>query len=238
MFQELVESSTSASRTKKPWTVALSAAVQSACLLVLILVPLIYTQALPKAFLGSLLVIPAPQPAAPPAQQPAQPIRRTRVVPIDRFEPTHIAPTIDMSRDLTPPPAEQPQDEAELLGPDIDLISNVANGPAAPRPEPPPAPVVSRVQRGGKVQEAMLVCQNKPPYPALAQQIRLQGDVVLHAIIDKEGRVAELQVVSGHPLLVGSALSAVKSWCYRPTLLNSEPVEVETTITVSFVLAH
>ena len=58
----------------------------------------------------------------------------------------------------------------------------------------------------------------------------------MHAIIDKEGKVAELQVVSGHPLLVQSARDAVRQWRYEPTLLNGEPVEVDTTITVTFTM--
>jgi protein TonB len=70
----------------------------------------------------------------------------------------------------------------------------------------------------------------------LARQARIQGNVVLHAIIGKDGRVGELEVVSGHPLLVQSALDAVKNWRYQPTQLNGDPVEVDTTITVSFVL--
>jgi protein TonB len=67
-------------------------------------------------------------------------------------------------------------------------------------------------------------------------QARIEGNVVLHAIIDREGHVSELQVVSGHPLLVQAALDAVRRWRYQPTELNHEPVEVDTTITVSFVL--
>ena len=75
-----------------------------------------------------------------------------------------------------------------------------------------------------------------PVYPALARQARIQGSVVLHAIIDKDGKVAQLEVISGHPLLVQSALDAVKQWRYKPTLLNGDPVEVDTTITVTFTM--
>ena len=84
----------------------------------------------------------------------------------------------------------------------------------------------------------MVVSQPQPAYPSIARDVRIQGDVILHAIIDKEGRVAELEAVSGHPLLVRAALEAVRTWRYRPTLLNGEPVEVETTIKVSFVLGR
>jgi protein TonB len=91
---------------------------------------------------------------------------------------------------------------------------------------------------GGIVEGAKLIVRIQPDYPILAQQTRTQGDVILHAIIGKEGEVTELQVVSGHPLLVRAALVAVRQWRYSPTLLNGLPVEVETTITVSFVLGQ
>ena len=79
----------------------------------------------------------------------------------------------------------------------------------------------------------MILEQAQPAYPPLARMARIQGKVTLHAIIDKEGRVAELQVISGHPLLVEAALAAVRNWRYRPTLLSGRPVEVETSITVN-----
>jgi len=100
---------------------------------------------------------------------------------------------------------------------------------------PPPKPVTpARIKQGGNVTAASIINQTKPVYPPLARQARIQGSVVLHAIIDKDGKVAELQVVSGHPLLVQAALDAVKQWLYKPTLLNGDPVEVDTTITVTF----
>ena len=77
----------------------------------------------------------------------------------------------------------------------------------------------------------------QPLYPALAKQARIQGTVRLQAVIAKNGSVEELQVISGHPLLVQAALDAVKQWRYRPTLLNGEPVEVVTTIDVVFTLS-
>jgi protein TonB len=86
------------------------------------------------------------------------------------------------------------------------------------------------------VTAASIINQTRPLYPPLARQARIQGNVVLHAIIDKEGKVAQLEVISGHPLLVQSALDAVKQWRYKPTTLNGDPVEVDTTITVTFTM--
>ncbi|MGB6834217.1 MAG: energy transducer TonB, partial [Candidatus Acidiferrum sp.] len=101
---------------------------------------------------------------------------------------------------------------------------------------PPPKPAVSRIRQGGNVTAAMLINRVQPMYPPLARQTRISGTVRLHAIIGKTGGVQQLEVISGHPLLVQAALDAVKQWRYRPTLLNGEPVEVDTTIDVIFSL--
>lgn len=92
------------------------------------------------------------------------------------------------------------------------------------------------VRRSGDVEEALLLHRVIPIYPPLAVQMHLSGTVRLHAIIGTDGRVRELAVETGHPLLVKAALDAVGQWRYRPTLLNGEAVEVETTITVIFEL--
>ena len=84
----------------------------------------------------------------------------------------------------------------------------------------------------------MLMRQTRPVYPPLARQARIQGTVKLQAIISRDGTIQQLQVMSGHPLLVPSALEAVKQWVYKPTLLNGEPVEVVTVIDVNFTLSQ
>jgi protein TonB len=86
------------------------------------------------------------------------------------------------------------------------------------------------------VLEARLISRIEPQYPSLAIQTKTEGTVRLHAIISREGRITSLDVLSGHPFLVKAALDAVREWRYRPTMLNGEPVEVETSITVIFRL--
>jgi len=98
--------------------------------------------------------------------------------------------------------------------------------------ERPPAPIV----QSASVTSALIVEQTRPVYPPLALQAHVQGNVLLRAIIDKEGRVARLGVISGPPLLIESALEAVKHWRYKPVLVNGNPVEVETTIIVTFAI--
>jgi len=100
-----------------------------------------------------------------------------------------------------------------------------------PRPPAAKPPLVSHWAEGN------LIYRVQPIYPPLARQARIQGTVELRAIISKTGTIENLAVVSGHPMLVKSALEAVRQWRYRPYLLNGDPIEVETDITVNFVLS-
>jgi protein TonB len=101
---------------------------------------------------------------------------------------------------------------------------------------PKPVQAIQRIRIGGGVQEAKLIYGPRPVYPVLARQARIQGTVHLAALIGTDGRIANLHLTDGHPLLVGAAMDAVKRWVYRPTLLNGDPVEVVTEISVTFAL--
>jgi TonB family protein len=93
-----------------------------------------------------------------------------------------------------------------------------------------------RIRIAGNVQEAQIIKRVPPVYPPLARQTKVTGIVKLHVLIDKQGNVIELQAISGHPLLIQSAIDAVKQWQYKPTLLNGRPVLVDTEINVIFDL--
>jgi protein TonB len=95
-----------------------------------------------------------------------------------------------------------------------------------------------RIRVGGIVSAARLIYQPKPEYPELARMARTEGAVELEAVIAKDGTIEMLKVLRGHPLLIKAALEAVRQWRYQPTLLNGEPVEVVTEITVNFKLAE
>jgi protein TonB len=113
---------------------------------------------------------------------------------------------------------------------------------SADQPAPPDAPEQSdpmiRIRVGGNVQAARLIAQPRTPYPPLARQMRVQGTVRLEALINMDGTVEDVRVLSGHPLLVQAALDSVRQWRYEPTLLNGEPVGVITTIELNFTLAQ
>jgi len=83
----------------------------------------------------------------------------------------------------------------------------------------------------------MVIKKVDPVYPAIAKTARVQGTVILAAVIGKDGTIQNLHVVSGHPLLQGAAMDAVKQWRYKPYILNGEPVEVDTQVVVNFTLA-
>lgn len=214
---------------------------------VTVLIPLIYTEALPKTQLMTFLVAPPPPPPPPPP--PAAPVKVTRKVTAEDImrAPTVIPKTIAQIKDEPEPP---PQAAAAGVvggvpggmpgGTAGGVIGGIIGGvlSGAPPPPPPKAATPKRIRVGGQVEAAKLIFQPKPEYPPLAKMARIQGSVRLEAIISKDGTIQDLKVLSGHPLLVKSALEAVSRWRYQPTLLNGDPVEVVTEIDVNFTLAE
>jgi TonB family protein len=114
------------------------------------------------------------------------------------------------------------------------MLENARNQ-QTPRTGVSDAPGTIRVD--GQVQQANIVKSVAPEYPALAKQARLQGVVRFSVVINKDGSIKNMQLISGHPLLIQAAQDALKQWVYRPTLLNGEPVEVNTTVDIKFSLA-
>ena len=108
---------------------------------------------------------------------------------------------------------------------------------------PPPTVAIAKpslsgpLRVSGGVERGFLVHEVKPNYPPLARQARIQGTVLLQAVIGRDGSIENLRVVSGHPMLAPAAIEAVRQWRYRPYTLNGTPVQVQTEITVNFVLA-
>ena len=147
------------------------------------------------------------------------------------------------------PPVSGMEDEAPSIGGSsgygngigsadgMGILNSTGDGMVPRRPpEPKPAVVTKPIFRSEGLQEAMLIRRVKPVYPILAQRIHLSGTVELRAIISKDGSVIDLEVMTGHPMLAQAAVEAVRQWRYRPTLLNNQPVEVQTFVTVRFVL--
>jgi periplasmic protein TonB len=216
---------------------------------VMVLIPLIYTEALPKAQLMTFLSAPPPPPPPPPPPAAAapKPVIVHRVSMEDMMKaPTVIPKTIAKIKDQPEPPPTSVGVVGGVPGgvPGGQMggvLGGVIGGvmSAAPPPPPPPKPQApTRIRVGGQVESAKLIFHPTPEYPPLAKMARIQGVVRLEAIISKDGTIQDLKVISGHPLLVRSALDAVQRWRYQPTLLNGEAVEVATEIDVNFTLSE
>ena len=241
MFEDSLFDSGAGSRPRKTWPKLVSFAIEVGAIGVLVLLPFIYTQALPKQMWTDILENPAPPPGVAPQQTlHSQPrTSHDNHAPDDNVfrEPRYIPRTTSMVHD-EPASAEGPPSMEGVQGGMPGGVENpVIIGIA--RATPPLIAKVSpptklRVSSG--VAAGMLVHQVKPQYPPLAVQARIQGTVVLQAVIGKDGTVEELRLVSGHPMLAPAAIEAVKQWRYRPYLLNGEPVEVDTQINVNFTL--
>jgi protein TonB len=231
MFDQLVVSSAQANRTNKPWTVALSAIIQFVIIGILILIPLIYTEALPTGMLSTFLVAPAPPPPPPPPAAPVKIVKPRIIQPQRMVAPTVIPKKIEIIKEAAP--------DVSIGQANVGVVGGTGplGGVGPVIAPPPPKPVTpARIRVGGNVQAASLVRKVQPVYPQIARTAHVSGTVVLHAIIAKDGTIQELQYVTGPPLLMRAAMDAVREWRYKPTLLNGEPVEVDTTISVVFSL--
>ena len=205
------------------------------------LVPLIYTQALPAPIRAIITTAPAPPPGTHTAAQRPPQRWRPEVSTSVLLQPIRIPAHIpDFSHEAALPPAPLiggigvPGGMGESHDPILDSILSPNPGPP-PRPEPQARPV-ERVIRQSEYIAARAISTPKPEYPSLALATRTEGTVKLRAVIGRDGTVQELQLISGPALLVRATMAAVARWRYQPTLLNGEPVEVETEIDVNFVL--
>lgn len=244
-------------KTNKSWTVMLSFVLQIGVIAVLILIPLLNPDVLPKAQLTSFLIQPPPPPPPPPPPAAAAPVKVVKVIP-RQFDagklmaPKQIPKEIAMIKEdeLPPPmagavgvvggvPGGVPGGTAGgVIGGILGSVPSAAPPPPPPPKEEPKPATPQRIRVGGNVQQAKLIRQPRPIYPPLAKQARISGTVRFNAIIGKDGTIQNLTLVSGHPLLVQAATEAVKQWVYQPTLLNGEPVEVVTQIDVNFTLSQ
>jgi periplasmic protein TonB len=249
-FADILLESDGLQRRRRKWSAVLSFGFQCLVVGTLLIVPLMFTDELPKQQLLTFLVAPPPPPPPSPAAA-AEAVKVVRQIQSDIMNgqlrtPGRIPAKIQMIKeDEAPPPLVSGGGViggvpggipgGQLGGVIGGIISSASNLNAVPKLVVPAAPKRMRISQG--VTTGMLVRKIEPKYPLIAQQARIQGQVVLNAIISKAGEIENLEVVSGHPMLVPAAIDAVKQWHYRPFLLNGEPIEVETTVTVTFHIA-
>ena len=220
---------------------------------ILVLIPLMYTETLPTQELLTYLVVAPPPPPPPPPPAAASAAPRAHAVESDVISgqlrtPTRIPEKVKMITEKEAPPPEASGGviggvpggvPGGQLGGVIGGIIGAVNSSSTKFINlPPPPKPMQRVRVSQGVSLGMLIREIKPDYPKIASDARVQGSVLLTAVIGKDGTIQNLHVISGHPLLVNAAMSAVQQWQYRPYMLNGEPVEVETIVTVTFHLGE
>ncbi|MGO9086625.1 MAG: energy transducer TonB [Candidatus Sulfotelmatobacter sp.] len=243
MFDDSMLEVTWAQRSRRSWTTLTSFGLQAMVMSLLLLLPLWKTVGLPT---GRMLPTPLswgtpPGPAPHVQRQHSTPrIAQSNLADNILIAPHQVPPHVAMIDETTAPPQlsynDVGVDGGTGTGSRNGVWRSIINlvGPVAPPPAPTPT---IRQFRTSSMLEGSLIRRVQPVYPPLARNVRVQGMVVLSAIISKAGTIEDLHVLSGHPMLVGAAVEAVRQWRYRPYILNSEPVEVETQITVNFTLA-
>jgi len=241
MFADSLLETSWAQRSRRSWTTLTSFGIEALVIGLLLLLPVLRTVGLPSARTVSTPITlgrRGPQPLA------ATPYTRAPFAAHTNFVPRLVAPG------HRPPIIARVADDpwSQLPGGPEVGITGTGFIPGAPGGLPPsliggartalpaPPPSISRAIRTSSMLEGNLIRRIEPVYPPLARSARIQGRVVLVAVISKAGTIENLHALSGHPMLVPAAVDAVSQWRYRPYILNSEPVEVETQITVNFTL--
>jgi len=242
-------------RTRRPQMVVIAAIGEAILIASLVLVPMFFVQELPTRGLLKALML-APVPMAPPAPPPPTLVKKIpHAAPPRKFNADALvspvvvprvvamineAPAVDMEAIAGGVPGGMPG--PALPGTGSGFFSReLAEAPPPPLPAPKaalPAAAPAQITVGGDVQAGLILQKIQPVYPVLARQGRIQGNVQLKALIGIDGKIKNLTVVSGQPLLVDSAMEAVRQWTYQPTLLNGVPVEVKTEIVVRFQLGQ
>jgi periplasmic protein TonB len=241
MFVDCILEGSWAHRSRRSWMTLSSFGLEAIVITVLVVLPILKNVALPTARTVSTPVTlgHVRQPGS-----PAHPQRGGMVIPVANLDPNRLLwpsrhPSVAVDNQQAG--IETP----DLVGGDGPGLP-VGKGDAFPisifggnHPVMPATPAKpTHTFRTSNMLEGSLIWQVQPNYPPLARSARIQGPVVLFATISTTGVIENLRVMRGHPLLVGAAIDAVKQWRYRPYILNGEPIEVETEITVNFVLGN
>lgn len=232
MFEDSLVESAGRIRTRSRHYVVGTTLLEAALLTTLAMIPYLYPDALPSRLLSVPLV--SPPPAAAPVSQPASTPAAAHPVSLESalVAPTRIPTTLPLAADEPPQP-----------------VGVAGSGPGMPGGVPwlgasagPALPVVHLARPAGPLRvssgtaTARLIVPIRPEYPPIALAAHVQGWVIVDAVISTSGRVEDLHVLSGSPLLVPATLDAIRQARYRPFLLNGQPVQAETTISVHFTL--
>jgi periplasmic protein TonB len=239
LFEDLIDSDRVAHRTQQSKTLPVSLLLHTIAAALIVIVPLLAADQLPdpasavKAFFVEPMAAPAPPPPPPPPAP--RPANAPKIVPKPVVENTFVAP-VEVPEEITPEESIDMGVEGGVGGVEGGVPGGVVGGIVGGLPDAPPPPVQA-VRVGGQIKEPKKLRNVAPSYPDIAKQARVQGVVILECTISPQGKVSDVKVLRGIPLLDQAAIDAVKQWVYTPTLLNGVPVPVIMTVTVNFKLS-
>jgi protein TonB len=240
LFEDLIESDVVKHKTKQSYTLPVSIAIHALVLLLVVVVPLLTSQDLPEptSVVKAFFVEPAAAPPPPPPPPPPAPRQQNQPKPVSTPVPTENK----FQAPVETPEQVKPDEGIDLGveggvpgGVEGGVPGGVVGGVVGGLPDAPPPPQAVRV--GGQIKEPKKLKHVNPAYPDIAKQARVQGVVILECTISPQGKVTDVKVLRGIPLLDSAAIEAVKQWVYSPTLLNGVPVPVIMTVTVNFRLS-
>jgi protein TonB len=239
LFEDLIESDVVTHKTKQSMTLPISIAVHAVILFAIVVVPLLMSDEVPEPTSAVKAFFVEPAPAPPPPPPPPPPAPKATVTPKTPPKPVTEEPKFTAPVDT---PTEVKPEEGIDLGVEGGVpggveggvpggvVGGVVGGLEAMAP-------IQAVRVGGQIKEPKKLRDIKPSYPDIAKQARVQGVVILECTISPQGKVTDVKVLRGIPLLDQAAIDAVKQWVYTPTLLNGVPVPVIMTVTVNFKLS-
>ena len=242
MFTESILENSWAQRTRRGWTTVTSFGVQAIVIGVLLTIPLLRTIGVPLARTVSTPITLGRHDPGPAPQTHAGPSRGMQIVPYTGpiMAPRYIPQVVDRGRDTG-----HTYTYSDVGAPPMGYVGPPSGTglpielPTGTRPVMPVRPVATKpVFRTSSMLQGALIRKVEPRYPPVAMAARIQGAVELAAVISKGGTIENLQAVSGHPMLIPAAIEAVKQWRYKPYILNGDAIEVETRITVNFILQN
>jgi protein TonB len=243
MFADSLLETSWAHRGRRSWTTLTSFGLQAVVIGLLLMIPLLTTVGLPA---NPLITTPVSW-GAPPPPAPTQHVRATTLVRSNfadnvLMQPPSIPRQVRILDETEPPPQVNYNNDPGVIGSSgpggsrEGVWKSMSDSLSRVQPPPPPPATVKREFRTSSMLEGSLIRRVQPIYPPLARSARIQGSVVLTALISQAGTMRNVTAISGPPLLVPAAVQAVSQWRYRPYVLNGEAIEVETQITVNFIL--
>jgi periplasmic protein TonB len=241
LFEDLIESDTVRHKTGQSKTLPVSIAIHGLMLVLILVVPLLMSEEIPeptsvvKAFFVEPAAPPPPPPPPPPPAPKAAIQPKIPPKPVEVTTPNFVAP-VEVPQEIKPEQGLDLGVEGGVPGGvEGGVPGGVVGGVVGGLPDAPPP--VQAVRVGGQIKEPKNLKRVQPVYPDIAKQARVQGVVILECTISPQGKVSEVKVLRGIPLLDQAAVDAVKQWIYTPTLLNGVPVPVIMTVTVKFGLS-